>query len=335
MNVSAPTAKKLLLRDTVDTSFYRFDPDLGFWGIAGMERDVSFEQRRGEFIRVKHNEQGNRDDSFVVGKDNADIICIGGSHTWGGAVEQELRYSDVLQKTLGRRVANLGHCSLGLDQVCLAVLKYAERYSARTVIVEQYPWALHRVLATSVNGYVKPQFSLDAGGQLQLTKIPRLAHYPAARNLIGSFHAYQKELREFQAGIDLKSSYDPKTDPIFLLWKTTYYQHMYLLVDKIVGAMKDFCSQKNIRLVFGVGAVAQQFGAQSPSALIDYDLPMKTFARILDRRGIHYVTMVDRMLAAHTAEDPCIFTDGHINAKGHRIFAEALIDEFGGRELAA
>lgn len=333
--MSAPTAKKLMLRDTVDTSFYRFDPDIGFWGIPGMVRDVSFEQRRGEFIRVRHNEQGNRDDSFVVGQDKAEIICIGGSHTWGGGVEQELRYSDLLQKDLGRRVANLGHCSLGLDQVCLAVLKYAERYSARTVVVEQYPWALHRVLNTYVNGYVKPQFYLGADGQLQLTKVPRTARYGAARKLIGSFHAYQKELREFVAGIDLKSSYNPRADPIFLLWKTSYYHHMYLLVDKIVGAMRDFCFQKNIKLVFAVGAITQQFGPKSASALIDYGLPTKRFIAILERRGIRHVNMVDRMLASHTPEEPCIFSDGHINAKGHRVFADALIDEFGDGELAA
>lgn len=333
--MSDPTVEKLLLRETVDASFYRFDPDMGFWGVPGMERDVSFEQRRGEFVRVRHNEQGNRDGAFVLGQDKADVICIGGSHTWGGGVEQDLRYTDLLQKDLGRRVANLGHCSLGLDQVCLAVLKYTERYGARTVVVEQYPWALHRVLNTYVNGYLKPQFYLSAEGQLQLTKISRTARYGATRRLIGSFHAYRKELQEYSAGIDLKSSYDPRADPIFLLWKTTYYHHMYLLVDKIIGAMRDFCFQQKVNLVFAVGAISQQFGPESESALIDYGLPRKRLIGILEQHGIHYVDMVDRMLESHTSEEPCIFTDGHINAKGHRVFADALIDELGDGELAA
>jgi len=327
--------KKLLLRDTVDTSFYQFDPDIGFWGIPGMQRDVSFEQRRGEFVRVQHNEEGNRDDSFIRGQDKADVICIGGSHTWGGGVEQELRYSNLLQEYLGRRVANLGHCSLGLDQVCLSVLKDAERYSAKTVIVEQYPWALHRVLNTYVNGYLKPHFHLDAEEQLRLGKVPRTARYGMTRRLIGSFYAYKKELQEYLAGIDLKSSYDAKLDPIFLLWKAPYYHHMYLLVDKIVGAMKDFCLQRRINLMFAVGAIAQQFGPASKSSLIDYDLPGKRFRAILDRHRIRYVDMMGPMLESHTPEEPCIFDDGHINAKGHRVFADALFDEMSKRGLEA
>lgn len=327
--------KRLMLRDTVDASFYQFDADIGFWGVPGMERDVSFEQRRGEFIPVRHNALGNRDDPFVLGQDRADVICIGGSHTWGGGVEQELRYSNVLQKDLGRRVANLGHCSLGLDQVCLAVLKHAVDYSARTVVVEQYPWALHRVLNSYVNGYVKPRFYLGADEQLQVGKVPLTARYGATRRLIGSFRAYRKELQEHLAGIDLKSSYDARSDPIFVLWKTSYYHYMYILVDKIVGAMRDFCVQHNINLVFAVGAIAQQFGPESKSSLIDYGLPRKRFSRILEGHGIRYVDMVTPMLAAHTADEPCIFDDGHINAKGHRVFADALIDEIGDEGVAA
>ena len=30
------------------------------------------------------------------------------------------------------------------------------------------------------------------------------------------------------------------------------------------------------------------------------------------------------MLSSHTQDDPVIFYDGHINAKGHRIFADLV-----------
>jgi hypothetical protein len=133
------------------------------------------------------------------------------------------------------------------------------------------------------------------------------------------------------AGIDLKSGYDSKTDPIFLTWKMTYYGHMYDLVDRILAAMKDFCTQQRINLVFAVGAIAQQLGPPSKSALINYDLPRDRFVALLRKNGIAYVDMVPPMLSAHTADDPVAFDDGHINDKGNRIFAETLHDQLGAK----
>ncbi len=329
------TPKKHSMADNADASFYQFDADMGFWGIPNMERDVSFQQRRGEFVLVSHNEEGNRDDSFVAGRDRADVLCFGGSHTWGGGVRAEDRYSNQLQRLLGRRVANLGHCSLGLDQVCLALLQRSERYAPKTVIIEQYPWALHRVLNTHVNGYVKPQFWVDGAGKLQLRKVPQAARYPLTRKLIGSLHGYRKEIQEHMAGINLKSAYDPKADPIFLMWKASYYQHMYALVDKLLVVMRDYCRERNITLIVSVGAIVQQFGPPSASALIDFDLPRQRFVALLEKNGISYVDMVPHMLAAHTEADPVIFSDGHINEKGNLVFAETFYREMQARGLAA
>jgi hypothetical protein len=327
--------KQHRMADNTDTSFYQFDADLGFWGIPNMERDVSFQQRRGELVLVRHNEEGNRDSSFVVGRDRADVLCIGGSHTWGGGVRAEERYSDQLQQMTGQRVVNLGHCSLGLDQVCLALLQRAERYAPRVIVVEQYPWALHRVLNVHVNGYVKPQFYLDGAGKLQLRKLPRAARYPLSRKVIGSFHTYRKELLEHLAGINLKAAYDPRTDPIFLLWKSSYYQYMYEMVDKILGVIRDYCRERHITLVFAIGAIVQQFGPPSASELIDFNLPRDRFVALLDKNGISYVDMVPAMLAEHSDADPVIFSDGHINEKGNRVFAGSLRDWLRAHQLAA
>ena len=66
----------------------------------------------------------------------------------------------------------MGHCSLGLDQACIAILNRSVKFDPRTVIVEQYPWSIVRLLNGYVNGYVKPLFSLDVNGKLQLKKSP-------------------------------------------------------------------------------------------------------------------------------------------------------------------
>ena len=209
----------------VDTTFYRYDPRFGFWGIPDIEMDVSFRLRPDVYIRCRHNEEGNRDKPCTAARMKSPIICLGGSHTWGVGIEQEDRYTDYLEQMTGRPVLNLGHCSLGLDQICLVILETAERYKPSAVVVEQYPWAIHRVLNTYVNGYTRPYFQLDARGDLKLRKMPALARYKACRRLIGAYYSYLKELREFQAGINLKEGYDPWADPIFLAWKTPYYDY--------------------------------------------------------------------------------------------------------------
>ena len=35
----------------------------------------------------------------------------------GSRIDQDKRYSDILEKTQPNKVINMGHCSLGLDQV--------------------------------------------------------------------------------------------------------------------------------------------------------------------------------------------------------------------------
>jgi hypothetical protein len=259
------------------------------------------------------------------------IVCIGGSHTWGGGVAREERYSDLLGSMTGRQVLNCGHLSLGLDQVYLAITRKLSKFRPQVIIVEQYPWALVRVLNNFVNGFVKPVVYLDAAGGLRIREVPHLARFSKFRAGIGSFYAYRKELREFRSGILLTEHYDPMLDPIFLLWKQSHYDHMYRLSAKIIENIRDHCIANRIRLIFAVGTIYQQFQAPPlTSALIDYELPRKRLKGILTRLNIPFVDMSDPMLREHTVSDPVIFPDGHINVKGNRIFATELA-----RDLAA
>lgn len=315
--------KKITLRQG-DVAFYQYDPVIGFWGRPNIERDVYFKNKNHNFVRIRHNPEGNRDKP-VTNKKKGAILCFGGSHTWGAGIDQENRYTEYLEKMTKIPVFNLGHCSLGLDQICLAIINKAERYQPSIIIIEQYPWAIHRVLSTYVNGYCKPYFYMDKLGYLKLQKMPVLSRYKVFRRIIGEYYLYRKEFNEFKAGINLKDGYDPRTDPIFLLWKMPYYDYMYNLVDRILGVVQDFCMQKGIRLLFGLEAIMQQFGCKSPSALIDYELPKKRFMAILEKNRIPAIDISFAMLAEHRVDDPVIFDDGHMNEKGHRIFAQEIV----------
>lgn len=305
--------------------FYTFDPVMGFWGVCNVKRKVRFEQRPDLEIEVSHNDRGIRDFPFKLTDSRGTIFCLGGSHSWGGGVTQEERYTDLLARRTGRQVVNMGHCSLGIDQVAMAILQRSKEYAPQVIVVEQYPWAAVRLLRNYVGyGHIKPSFFLDENGELRFKKLPWVARFFLFRRLIGLFYAYKKELREFRQGIDLKEGYDPLADPMFLYWKISHYDYLYALLEKIIQVIQDYCRQNGIHLLFSLGVVHQQLGVPSGSQLVDYELPGKRLKNILDKSGIAYVDMTEAMLKVHSADQPVIFDDGHINPKGHEIFATVL-----------
>jgi hypothetical protein len=208
--------------------------------------------------------------------------------------------------------------------VALVILHKSSIYSPNIIVVEQYPWAVHRVLNSYVNGFIRPHFVLNKQGKLELIKVPSFAGNKVIRKIIGSYYSYRKELIEFKAGLNIKQNYDPELDPIFLMWKTRHYDAMYVLVNKILEVMIGHCHQKNIKLVFCLGAVMQQFSFAPQSNLVDYLLPRDRLVECLNKHAIPYVDMTASMMGGHTLNDPVIFPDGHINQKGHYIFAKTL-----------
>ena len=276
-------------------------------------------------LEIVHNEQGLREAPWKPLASKEAILCMGGSHTWGGGVTQEQRYTDLLGRRTGCQVVNMGHCSLGTDQIALTILQRTKKYNPQIIVVEQYPWAVVRLLRNCLRGgLIKPYFFLDNNGELKLKKVPWMARFVLCRKLIGWFYAYKKELSEFRGGINLEEDYDPLADPMFLYWKINHYDYLYALLEKIILVIRNYCLQNKIRLLFSLGAIHQQFKGPSRSQLVDYNLPRNRLKKILKKTGVPYVDMTDVMLKEHTESDPVIFNDGHINAKGHDVFATAL-----------
>lgn len=321
---------KKIKSNRVAKSLYKFDEYTGFWGMPDIERDVQTDLRD-EPINVSHNSDGNRDNEISEIDPKGSIVVIGGSHSWGGGLDKKQRYSDLLATKTGKQVINMGHASLGIDQACIAIMKKTSKYNPRFIVIEQYPWAVIRILSGYVNGYVKPVFSIDDSGNLKLKKVPKIMRFSVTRKILGSYYAFKKELQEYRSGIDLQNNYDPLTDPIFLYWKINHYDYLYTLLEKILIVIRDYCRQHNIHLLLALGAIHQQFIGTNNSELIDYELPRKRLADILDKLEINYVDMTDEMMKNHSNEEPVIFHDGHINAKGNDVFANVLQSEFKSR----
>ena len=310
-----------------DQRTYHYDSLTGFWGKPNITRELPLEEgpASGTFT-FQHNRFGNRDGEVDVGTGDKNFICFGGSHTWGAYVEQDERYNDHLCRLSGRRFLNMGHPSFGVDQICLAITHRSQQFNPEGILVEQYPWAFHRVLNTYVNGYLKPYFYLTPLGELKCVPVSPLARFGAYRNLVGEYRSYKKEYLEVKNNIDLAEAYNSAFDPVFLLWKTAYYDYAYELYGKIARRISDYCKANEIKFLIFLTAHLQHF-SDSESELIDYDLPSRKLEQVLEKNGVPYTNYSANLIREHSGGTSVIFADGHLNQHGHSKVAECISNE--------
>ena len=316
------------IQDTL--SFYQFDSALGFWGVPNVRREIRYTLASNAIFEVRHNSFGNRDDEPQPSPSETRALILGGSNTWGAGLEQNRRYTDILEKQFGIETINCGHCSLGLDQVCLYLLTKGSEFRPKTVIIEQHPWALHRVINNFVSGYVKPTFYIE-DDRIRLRRLSRWYKYRTYRNLVGAYFKFRKEYREYQAGVNVARHYDHNSDiifedPIFLKWKEEYYTGMYEVVCQLIKIIKDECNRLGASLIFLLPPTKPELKSQVHSSLVDYRLPRDKIIEFCSKANIVYLDMVDPLLDAQSAGQQVIFDDSHLTPIGHRLMAEALTE---------
>jgi len=309
-------------------SFYEFDSTVGFWGIPNISREVRYSSASDAVFEVRHNSHGNRDDEPNYAPKKNLTLILGGSNTWGMGVKQEDRYSDLLRSRFGRNVINAGHCSLGLDQVCLHLLMKGEKYKPKTVIVEQHPWAIHRIINNFVSGYLKPVFYIE-GEKLKLQKINKLYKYQVFRNGAQAYFKFKKEFREHQAGINLRKVYDHSTDvifedPLFLCWKQDYYENMYAVASRLINVMKGECSRLGARLIFLFPPTKPELRSTIHSKLIDYGIPRRRLVTMCEEQNVAYLDFLEPLLDMQNQGHEVIFEDSHLTPLGNLLISETL-----------
>lgn len=307
-----------------DKTFYRHDWDVGFWGKSNFQKEVSFPVCPEKIFSISHNALGNRDIDITRNHDQPNIVCIGGSHTWGYGVDQSSRYTEILRKNLFANVYNFGHCSLGLDQIAIALNEKCRDVKPDVIVIEQYPWAIHRIMAQQVNGFVRPNFYLDEHDGLELKSVPKYSHTKIYRSLFKNYALFKKKYVEFLEGINVEVGYKAEVDPIYLKWKAGFYSYMYELAEAIVQLISSFCKDNQIALIFVLGTVREKAFQKNTVRLIDYDLPRHKLSTILTRNNISFIDTCDNSLLLFEQNKRVMFDDGHMNEFGHLQFAKQI-----------
>jgi hypothetical protein len=319
-NLSAVTSPKL----------YRFDREYGFWGVPNFSQRI-FYPEYDRTILVRHDDLGNRNTDIpksITSKNKSRILFLGGSHTWGAGVENYETFPAVIQESSGLSCLNYGHCSFGLDQMVLVLLKQLNILSVETVVLELHPWVIHRVLRKSAIGFPKPYFALHSD-ELKLHQVPPIASAPFVRRFLSDFAVFEKSLLEFRSGINLKeTSTNKKADPLFKIWNQAYYSDLYKIISRLLVIARDVCIQNQTKLLIVLGPTKQELSHHPRDyEVINPSIPRRRIKALMDNENLQYLDLEPNFKFLRHDVDNGLFPDGHINRRGHKIFAEEILGQ--------
>ena len=149
-------------------NLYQFDDKLGWF--PKKNENVVFKGSRE--IKVKHNKFGFRDDEHGE-KTKERILFIGDSFTWGYDVEEEERFTNLLQNRIENwEMLNLGVSGYGTDQAFILLQDRFDQYQPDIVFLtfcSNDTWEnSSRVI---YGGYYKPYYVLKESG-IELHGVP-------------------------------------------------------------------------------------------------------------------------------------------------------------------
>lgn len=309
---------------------YRFDSDFGFWGVPNFSEEIFYPEYNKSVV-VRHDYSGNRNTYIpqsIDSKNSENFLFLGGSHTWGAGVENYETYPALIQERSGVSCLNYGHCSFGFDQMVLVLLKKLTNLSAKSVVMELHPWVVHRVLRRSAIGYPKPYFAFEAG-DLRLHQVPTISKVSIGRRFLSEYAEFEKALLEFRAGINLNAP-GPKrnNDPLFNVWDQGYYVDLYRIITKLLVIARDVCEQNDTKLLIVLGPTVQELLHEPrPYEYVNPSIPRRRLKALMDAANIHYLDLEPKFELLRGDKDNGLFSDGHINNRGHKIFAEEIYRE--------
>ena len=163
------------VRINVQNLVYRYDSELGWFPIENSDSQFQGDQ----LIQVKHNKIGFRDVQHGE-KQKKRIAFIGDSFVWGYDVEQNERFTDILQEKIPEyEIFNMGISGYGNDQEYLLLKKWFDHIQPDIVFLALYQNdRIENSTNSAHGGYYKPYF-INSNEELILkgTPVPKAINY--------------------------------------------------------------------------------------------------------------------------------------------------------------
>lgn len=306
--------RKPLYVNPEQVHFWKYEPLLG-WAHRPGQQGVIENPRFHNKVRINQKGLRDREHSYKRTNNEKRILVLGDSFAWGFGVEEENRFSELLETSLGVEVINAAVSGYSTDQELLWYREDGIKYETDLVVLvfcgndERQNHLQHDYYI-----YYKPRFTLEQGN-LTLTGVPtlkasmylRLNHF--LRQHSAFFWFLDRKGTAFFNRFKVKSS---ATNPV---------------VSGTNGARKPF--ELTLTLLKEIRLLAELNGAKFMI------VPMRTwwnppsgeaFERFLDALRANEFLMIDDVesLPGFDTKKMRLPQDPHWNSAGHRFVADKI-----------
>ena len=311
--------------------FWVYDDLLGW---AHMPNQRAQFNHRDFSVEVSINSHGFRDGEYSIERTaKKRMLVLGDSFGWGFGVEQQERFSEIVEKAHNDwEVINASVSGYGTDQEYLSLKRQGLKFKPDAVMLLFYGNDFENNSASVQYWHSKPVFIFE-DGELQLHNVPvptqttsqRLEQFLSSRTYLGrTFYqaigyskrylkSYVKNGLEF-FGARISNSSSPLSDRLQGKNENglSGQKKMIEVTKQLIVSMNDLCKREG-------------------SVLILVSIPMEIEKRevlqsVAEAQGIPILFLDETFEAATT---PTTFAhDGHWNAEGHKIAASAIEDFF-------
>ena len=305
---------------------FNFDPDLGWVSKPNLRIDDAFGPGKHLII----NSQGHRstvdfEERIPAGK--VRILCTGDSFTWGNGVGsgstwvESLSYLDPKIEAI-----NMGQNGYGLDQIYLRYKRDGERFEHDVHVFSFIGLDFDRMRNTDFLGLPKPKLRLNGRAiEVENSPIPEPSDLRIwslrVSNYLFEFRIFEQLMKLYVGQYAMRPLGDRT------LREDTSLTELIL---RIFEEVAEFTAGRNASLVAFYLPVSLDYALDE--RLDGWRAKLRTE---LDKRGIHFVDLIDSLRAMTPAQAEALFIQseavmyeaGHYNENGHEYFASAIYGE--------
>lgn len=274
-------------------------------------------------VTIRFNEIGFRDTKNVKDSKQDSIFAVGASDVFGWGVQEEERFSNLLEKTLGQPVFNI---SMPGDNF--------EGYAKHIQIAERYGATVKRMIVT-----VSMETDIRIYPEKQMTPLPADLTVMSTSGIeIRDFHSLKRWLQENSSAYFLLTTIvhqSPRLES-FAAKLGLVMPEIDALIARGVPTDRAVESAANrlIKLASGRDVVvlivpSRQLWVGDSDDRTKYSTVHYRFTEILRQAGLKVVDLRQPLEKSGKPLEYHFKNDGHWNAKGHRVAADELLVELG------
>jgi len=113
-----------------------------------------------------------------------------------------------------------------------------------------------------------------------------------------------------------------------MVWNQNYYRDMYRIIQFLLQTAKNLCEENQANLLILLGPTQQELEFRPKVVnFIDPRIPRVRLREMLNSEKISYLDLESEFESAVNVENKGMYSDGHINQSGHRLFANSIIEK--------